>query len=510
MRNNIFTKGNEVRRKDNILNKEKRVEGEKPRFFSSKGAIQVDYVIAAGTFIILFGFVVQYSISYFDNVREISDIVSVRSEAIELLGIVDRGFLPDNWPEIPKNDSSLVLLLHFNNETSDKSGLGNNGTAINGTDCSSAVEGRFFSGCKFDGTNDVIETTSSPFDPSTTDFTAEAWFKLRTLASLDDDTIIQQYNGAGGTGRTWISVDSSSSDTIKSRLGNTATETDFIPTVGKWHHAAVTVNGSTLRIYVDGILKNTSIRTIESATGKLIFGVAKDGLSNLRGSIDEVAIYNRSLSADEIAEHYERSLKRLGLHSQAYRFIVAVNNTARFYNDGSTLRNLNNESVFLNFSSILPNADITSVIIYNQSGNIVDHYVHGMNVSFVTNLSTSDIQIFTVYFSEGSMFPLRSKALVTGNNNTINETIYYLEEIPVLQYNKLVHLNQSNYTKLKESSDIENDFNVLVEDADTNNTVIQFGKEIPKRGNVVAFRRFGLFQNSTASVRNGRLTIRVW
>ena len=98
---------------NNIINKEMRVEGEKPRFFSSKGIVHIDYIIAAGAFLIAFAFVVQYTITYFENVREISDIVAVRSEAIELLGIVDRGFLPKDWPEIPSDDSSLVLLLHF-------------------------------------------------------------------------------------------------------------------------------------------------------------------------------------------------------------------------------------------------------------------------------------------------------------------------------------------------------------------------------------------------------------
>jgi hypothetical protein len=133
-----------------------------------------------------------------------------------------------------------------------------------------------------------------------------------------------------------------------------------------------------------------------------------------------------------------------------------------------------------------------------------------MNVSFTTNITSSSVQIFTVYFSEGSVFPPRSRALITGNNNTMNETIFYLEKLPLLSYNKLVHLNQSNYTRVVNSSDIENDFNILLQDADTNTTLIQFGKGIPKRGNVVALRRFAIFQNGTAAIRNGRLTIRVW
>ena len=473
-------------------------------------------MIAAGVFLFLFAFVVQFTIAHFENVKEISDILAVRSEANELLAITDRSFLPSGWPEIPANDSSLVLLLHLNNDTLDKSGNGNNGTALNGANCSSAVAGRFFSACSLDGIDDFINVSNSQsINVTTASITMEAWINMRDVAK-NNQRILTKGNNAndiqwdlrfdGTTGNILFGLKNST------RVTNLSSATALSNSI--WYHVAATYDGGTMRIYVNGLEDASTAQTgpiIGNLLPVLLGSHSGASPEYLNGTTDEVAIYNRSLNSTDIEEHFHQNLRRIGLQSTGYRFIVVVNNSAPFYrNLSESVRTISNESVLLNFSSIAPSADINSVNIYNVNGTIVDHYVQGMNVSFTVNLSSNETQIFTVYFSEGSVFPPRSKALVTGNNNTINETIYYLEKIPILQYNKLVHLNQSNYTEVINSSDIENDFNILLEDADTNTTLIQYGKALPNRGNVVAFRRFALFQNGTASVRNGRLTIRVW
>ncbi len=512
--------------RDNIIKKvgglrEKKMKrstfGTSSHSFSLKGAIPIDYVLAAGVYLFAFAFVVQYAITYFDNVREISDILAVRSEATELLGIVDRGFTPDDWPELPNNDTSLVLLLHLNNDTRDYSRNGNNGTAT-GANCSSAVEGKFFSACSLDGVDDFINISNSQsINITTNSITIELWINTRD-ATKNNQRILTKGNNDndiqwnlrfdGTTGKVLLGLKNST------RVTNLSSNSTILSNVS--YHVAATYDGANMIIYINGIFDASVAQTgaiVGNQLPVLIGSHSGASPEYLNGTVDEIAIYNRSLSAAEIEEHSHRSssLKRIGLQGTAYRFIVVVNNSRSFYaNSSENLRDLNNESVLLNFSSINANADINSVTIYNYTNAIVEHYVHGMNVSFTTNITSSSVQIFTVYFSEGSVFPPRSRALIAGNNNTMNETIFYLEKLPLLSYNKLVHLNQSNYTRVVNSSDIENDFNILLQDADTNTTLIQFGKDVPKRGNVVALRRFALFQNGTAAIRNGRLTIRVW
>ena len=41
--------------------------------------------------------------------------------------------------------------------------------------------------------------------------------------------------------------------------------------------------------------------------GQLFFGARNDGFAPLEGKLDEVSVYDRALSADEIAAHYAAS-----------------------------------------------------------------------------------------------------------------------------------------------------------------------------------------------------------
>ncbi len=75
-------------------------------------------------------------------------------------------------------------------------------------------------------------------------------------------------------------------------------------TILSWHMYTVVVNGASSSITLDGgtpvtgTLANTSITT-------LLLGENGNGSVHLTGVMDEVRIYNRALSATEIAEHYK-------------------------------------------------------------------------------------------------------------------------------------------------------------------------------------------------------------
>ncbi len=87
--------------------------------------------------------------------------------------------------------------------------------------------------------------------------------------------------------------------------------------LNQWYHIAGTYDGDRLRIYQNGILKSTSPSypgTLDVGTEKLGIGCNFLGGENFGGYIDEVRIYNRALSAEEIRKHYE--LLRLGKKRQ--------------------------------------------------------------------------------------------------------------------------------------------------------------------------------------------------
>jgi hypothetical protein len=74
-----------------------------------------------------------------------------------------------------------------------------------------------------------------------------------------------------------------------------------------WYHVAGTYDGSTANIYVNGVLDNSVPKTgtiLASTAGPLFIGQNVGGAGSgefFNGLIDEVAIYNRALSAEEVA-----------------------------------------------------------------------------------------------------------------------------------------------------------------------------------------------------------------
>jgi hypothetical protein len=81
----------------------------------------------------------------------------------------------------------------------------------------------------------------------------------------------------------------------------------------QWYHVVGTWDSTGMKIYVNGQLDNSSTNTValKNTTGDLQIGAQLDQIFNpayknfgFAGTIDEVAIYNRALTAQEIQNHY--------------------------------------------------------------------------------------------------------------------------------------------------------------------------------------------------------------
>jgi len=76
---------------------------------------------------------------------------------------------------------------------------------------------------------------------------------------------------------------------------------------GNWHYFGFTFSSGVLKLYVDGIQDTAVAKTyddaitaIYSSLSDVTIGVYDDGLYNFNGTIDEVKIWNRALSPEEI------------------------------------------------------------------------------------------------------------------------------------------------------------------------------------------------------------------
>jgi hypothetical protein len=181
----------------------------------------------------------------------------------------------------------------------DSSGKGNTGTISGAT---TSASGKFGRALSFDGVNDIVNVADSSSLDLTAGMTLEAWVRpdgtsWRTVLLKERPNGLA-YALYGSTDNNRPSVEARTSVNFESR-GPAA-----LPTL-TWSHLAATYDGSTLRLYVNGVqvssVPRSGVSSIEVGTGALRIGGNTIWGEYFRGLIDEVRIYNRALSAAEIA-----------------------------------------------------------------------------------------------------------------------------------------------------------------------------------------------------------------
>jgi hypothetical protein len=72
----------------------------------------------------------------------------------------------------------------------------------------------------------------------------------------------------------------------------------------KWHHVVLVRDGKSVAVYLDGKpeIEGEADVTMPKGEGTLFVGGRSDGFANFAGKIDEVAVYDRALTADEVGK----------------------------------------------------------------------------------------------------------------------------------------------------------------------------------------------------------------
>lgn len=175
---------------------------------------------------------------------------------------------------------------------------------------------------KLDGVNDFLNTPDDDSLDITSDLTISIW--MRSNGELADSGVYGGLIGKtnfSGTVTYGLKVFNSSYEFLIRQSDGTyiRARKNVLPKIvdGKWHHivgVANSTNGS-VQLYVDGILQTDSIDmtwdgSIASTTQNLVMGRGyADDYFN--GTLDEAAIWDRSLSSGEIQELYRRGANRI-------------------------------------------------------------------------------------------------------------------------------------------------------------------------------------------------------
>jgi hypothetical protein len=183
----------------------------------------------------------------------------------------------------------------------------NDGTLTNGPAWTTTTAGAASSGAlSFDGTDDYVSVPDDNSLDLTAALTVEVWIKPtadQTNASvniIDKDSITgYRLQFEKTTNIIEFSVGNGTQQRFWSANGSI--------TPGSWHHVAMTLSGGTLRGYINSIEVGslTGIGAITANGIDLAIGAYRDGNAEFfKGVIDDVRIYDRALTADEIETNF--------------------------------------------------------------------------------------------------------------------------------------------------------------------------------------------------------------
>ncbi len=214
------------------------------------------------------------------------------------------------------DDKALVLYFTFDEDNGGKV------KDISGNNIEGTLEGAVWSkdgkiggAVHLEDSEQFVEVDALPELDITDELTIQAWFFPEE--SQDDSNLMGRRSSAnvGGyclqwsaqfTGapqiETWINIGgwqgSRNKQTIK-------------PDLEKWHHVSSTFDGEMIRQYIDGKLDVEFAPPkgkISSIDAVFRIGKAQTDLPGMVGLVDEVAIYNRALTLDEINQDMQNGV----------------------------------------------------------------------------------------------------------------------------------------------------------------------------------------------------------
>lgn len=228
--------------------------------------------------------------------------------------------------EISASESGLVALYHMNNNWSDASGNGNNGTAYYGTAFTTAAKLGSHAG-SYDGVNDYVGVAdSATLQFGTGSFTIEAWLKPAAFTSTDWSGGVRWFskskfcsNWQTTPSCNWFVTQITSTGLVTFGGRGYGDPTNFSVTAATgselplnlWSHVAIVVDRDVSPakgyIYVNGQEVSSGGIELPDLNGNLNMAGAAAQVgafwAEYSGSMDEFAIYNRTLSASEIRIH---------------------------------------------------------------------------------------------------------------------------------------------------------------------------------------------------------------
>jgi hypothetical protein len=337
-----------------------------------------------------------------------------------------------------ENISTAVLNMPFDTNVSDEttgavrdySSFANNGTLGNGTEANVPTWNNTFTlyggSYEFDGTNDysVSIPHSDSLDITGNQLTLEAWVYPIDGGLGDGRRIISKRTDGGGNDV--YSLYTKLGQLFVFRIDGTDLDSNENYVKNNWVHVVGVYNGSTKRIYINGTLDPASEAksdNIDSSSRDVYIGMREEEGRRFNGTIGEVRIYNRSLSAEQILALYNSGAPRYNLTvsnetSLGENWSVAVTPNDGTH-DGATV--FSNDLEILFKDEVLPTVNLNDPVdFYNTTNQDII-----FNATAYDDLNLTNMTLYT-NFSGGFSANVTNSSPI--NNTQSNFTVNGISE----------------------------------------------------------------------------------
>jgi hypothetical protein len=226
--------------------------------------------------------------------------------------------------DLPRN--GLIAFYPFSGNANDASGNSLNGTVYGGAALSTDRFGMTNKSYLFDGTNDYIDVGNPDLLKINGTITVAAWINVNEFKTASNKmmAIMTKYSFGNPNRGYNLSQDFTGNGTplltahIFAPDGQSFTVAQYIGspvTLDTWMFIAITIDNKTWKFYQDNVLTNevTSSSVIlddgDGTQGNLQIGAYNNNFT-FNGHIDDIAIYNRALTATEIQQLYEQTITK--------------------------------------------------------------------------------------------------------------------------------------------------------------------------------------------------------
>jgi hypothetical protein len=307
--------------------------------------------------------------------------------------------------QIPSNipTSGLIGFWPFNGNANDASGNGNNGI-VNGAILTTDRNGNANCAYSFDGNSWIEVFYNQVFNFGTNSFTLSCWAKKQgnnTFQHLITRNYVPDYPNAINN----FALRYQNNSIVLFSSGNTSTgngtlESSALSNLTNWNHFVGVFNSEnqTMQIYINGNLIATgptnSILQNYNSVGNMYFGVEHpttvlpSGPQFLTGQIDDIGIWNRVLTQEEI----------LGLYTTLYNSQISENNNLIIYPNPA------NDHITIDCGT-LANVSGWNIVITNTLGQEV--FNQPMNTQqYVVPLNTCSgqgVYFVKIYDAQGNL-----------------------------------------------------------------------------------------------------------